>query len=96
MLITDPHQAYVDQGKQFDSYEAFFESLYECQTCGRLFDDSADMSEVCIDTCLDCVVTAAAPPPEVRAMIGMFDKLDEAMGRPKGAETKKHLKQGEQ
>lgn len=63
MRITDPHQAYVDQGKQFDSYEAFFESLHECLTCGRLFDDSADMSETCIDTCLDCVVTAAAPPP---------------------------------
>jgi hypothetical protein len=87
MRIKDPHQAYVDQGKQFDSYEAFFESLYECQTCGSLFDDESDMSEICIDTCLDCVVTAAAPPPR------------QGYGPSSGAiaaEIKKHLKQGEQ
>lgn len=78
MRVKDPYQAYVDQ-RQIKDFGSFLESLHECRTCGSLFDDSADMSETCIDTCLDCVVTAAAPSPEVRAMTGMFDKLEQAM-----------------
>ena len=86
MRVKDPHQAYVDQGKQFDSYEAFFESLYECLKCGSLFDDESDMSKD-IDICKDCIVTAAAPPPR---------QGYRPSPRAIAAEIKKHLKQGEQ